>query len=184
MDIRTICLGVLTSGDATGYEIKKMFEEGPLSRFYEASYGSIYPALTRLTEEGLVECTELAQEKRPDKKIYSATPAGRMAFADEIVKAPSRDKFRSEFLVTLMFSDLLVPRQLARLIDDRTDYHLAQVRDLEEYMANPSADAGAGAQFAAGFMLSLHVAAAEYLTDNRYLVEGEALLPKRQASGG
>ena len=29
MDAKTLCLGVLTLGEATGYEIKKAVEEGP-----------------------------------------------------------------------------------------------------------------------------------------------------------
>ena len=45
MDTRSICLGVLSMGEATGYEIKKLFEDGPFSHFYDAGYGSIYPAL-------------------------------------------------------------------------------------------------------------------------------------------
>ena len=52
MNIRTLCLGILSRGDATGYEIKKMAEEGLFSHFVEASFGSIYPALTRMTDEG------------------------------------------------------------------------------------------------------------------------------------
>src|ERR1043166_3201232 len=79
MDVRTICLGILTRGDATGYEIKKLFEDDDYQHFVEASFGSIYPALSRLTEEGLVSVREEAQEKRPDRKVYSITPAGRAA---------------------------------------------------------------------------------------------------------
>ena len=103
MDIRTLCLGVLTMGDASGYEIKKTFEER-LGLMFHASYGSIYPALNKLTEEGLVSCRAFAQEKRPDKKIYSITSSGRYTFLDEIMKKPAADRFRSEFLVTLMFA--------------------------------------------------------------------------------
>ncbi|HUD52482.1 hypothetical protein [Parvibaculum sp.] len=33
-----------------------MFEDGPFSHFLDASYGSIYPALTRLTAESKVTC--------------------------------------------------------------------------------------------------------------------------------
>jgi PadR family transcriptional regulator AphA len=51
MDIRTLCLGILTFGDATGYTIKKRLE-GPLRHFYDASFGSIYPALRKLTDAG------------------------------------------------------------------------------------------------------------------------------------
>ena len=58
MDVRTLCLGILSLGDATGYEIKKLVAEGSFSFFSEASYGSIYPALTKLTDEGLVSCVE------------------------------------------------------------------------------------------------------------------------------
>ena len=40
MDVKTLCLGVLTLGDASGYEIRKQFEEGPFAHFFGASYGS------------------------------------------------------------------------------------------------------------------------------------------------
>ncbi len=83
MDVRTICLGLLTRGDATGYEIKKRFEGDGFQHFVEASFGSIYPALNRLTDEGLVSVREEAQEKRPDRKVYSITAAGRTAFLIE-----------------------------------------------------------------------------------------------------
>jgi DNA-binding PadR family transcriptional regulator len=52
-DVRTLCLGILSIGEATGYEIKKALEEGPFGHVLEASFGAIYPALGRLTEEGL-----------------------------------------------------------------------------------------------------------------------------------
>ena len=45
MDVRTICLGLLTRGEATGYEIKKQFEGEGFGHFAEASFGSIYPAV-------------------------------------------------------------------------------------------------------------------------------------------
>src|SRR5262249_55228527 len=77
MDARVLCLGALHFGDASGYEIKKLFEEGDFSFFYETSFGSIYPALSRLVEDGLALVSEQAQDKRPDKKVYSITEKGR-----------------------------------------------------------------------------------------------------------
>jgi len=50
MDVKTLCLGVLSLGDASGYEIRKMFEEGPFAHFHHASFGSIYPALSPLLD--------------------------------------------------------------------------------------------------------------------------------------
>ena len=48
MNVRTLCLGILSVGEASGYEIKKDIEEGMFSHFIDASFGSIYPALTQL----------------------------------------------------------------------------------------------------------------------------------------
>ena len=53
MNIRTLCLGILQFEDATGYEINKLVADGRFSHFIEASYGSIYPALTKMMQEEL-----------------------------------------------------------------------------------------------------------------------------------
>jgi hypothetical protein len=42
--VKTLCLAVLSMGDASGYEIKKLLE-GPFRHIHEASFGAIYPAL-------------------------------------------------------------------------------------------------------------------------------------------
>ena len=62
MDIRTLCLGVLSFGAASGYEIKKRVERS-FGSFFDASFGSIYPALNGLTRDGFVSCTAEVQEK-------------------------------------------------------------------------------------------------------------------------
>ena len=83
MDVKTLCLAVLFQGEATGYEIKKAFEEGPFAHFQRASFGSIYPSLSRLLAEGLAEAEAHEQDGRPDKKVYRLTAAGREAFDDD-----------------------------------------------------------------------------------------------------
>ncbi len=117
MDVRTICLGILTRGDATGYEIKKLFEDGRFSYFVEASFGSIYPALNRLTEQGLVSVRAEAQAKRPERKIYSITEKGRRAFVEALQAPLPEDRYRSPFLFAMMFSDLLPGERTVELID-------------------------------------------------------------------
>src|ERR1043166_9203888 len=105
MDVRTICLGILTRGDATGYEIKKIFEEDGLQHFVEASFGSIYPALGKLTEDGLVSVREEVQEKRPDRKVYSISPAGRAALLSALMKPLPEDRHRSPFVFAMLRSE-------------------------------------------------------------------------------
>src|ERR1700756_4230242 len=107
MDVRTICLGILTRGDATGYEIKNLFEDGGYQHFVEASFGSIYPALNRLTEDGAVSVRSESQEKRPDPKVFSIPDSGRAAFLDSLMKPVPEDRHRSPFVFAMMFSHLL-----------------------------------------------------------------------------
>jgi len=177
MDIRTLCLGILTWEDASGYEIKKIFEDR-LSYFYEASYGSIYPALTKLTDDGLVTCRAEAQDKRPDKKVYAISPTGRMAFMDALNKMPARDRIRSEFLAVMMYADLLPPRHLSNVIDDRAQQYRAMIADLQSCAED---EGPSSRQFVVGYGLALYEAALNYLENNRHLVEGEALLAKAAA---
>jgi hypothetical protein len=41
MDVKTLCLCVLTEGDKSGYEIKRCFEEA-FSHFFSTGFGSAY----------------------------------------------------------------------------------------------------------------------------------------------
>jgi DNA-binding PadR family transcriptional regulator len=127
MDVKTLCLGVLTLRDMTGYEIKKHFEQS-FAHFFVAGYGSIYPALSELTRAGLVDCEDVAQAKRPDKKVYSITAPGRDALAATLAQTPPRHKVRSEFLVLMYFAHLLTPERLAEVLDER-------VRDIDGMLA-------------------------------------------------
>jgi len=76
MDTRTFCLAALLGRDSSGYKIKKRLDEPPFCHFQDTGFGSICPALTRLFSEGLIEVREQAQEKRPDKLVFSLTETG------------------------------------------------------------------------------------------------------------
>lgn len=130
MDVRTICLGILTRGDATGYEIKKTFEDDGYQHFVEASFGSIYPALNRLTDERLVSVRSEIQEKRPDRKVYSITPAGRAVFLGSLMKPLPEDRHRSSFVFAMLFSHLLPPERVSAMMNAyiaQSEEKLAQV---------------------------------------------------------
>ncbi len=162
MDVKILCLGVLSRGDASGYEIKKAFEEGPFAHIHVATFGSIYPALNALDAEGKVRCREEAQDKRPDKKVYSITALGRDSLCEALMAAPAPDKVRSDFLFILFFATLLPVDRLAQLIDRR----IAWYRDCLARME--SCDIGdPGARFVRGLGEAVYRTAADYLTENR-----------------
>ena len=167
-----LCLGLLTRGEATGYELKKAFAS-TLGHFFDAGYGSIYPALARLTTEQLVTCTALPQDKRPDKKIYRITPRGRLAFLEALAEPPGRDRFRSEFIATMLFADLLHAGELAQLVDAQLANYRAAVAELDKEAQRSKS---AGAKVAAGLGAAMLRAGAAYIDDNRHLLESAALL--------
>lgn len=117
MDAKTLCLGALIHGDASGYEIRKLFEDGPFSAIHDVSFGSIYPALTFLLEREWVTCSVTEQDGRPDKKVYSITPAGQAAFLEALSTTPAPDKMRSEMLFILSFGDFLPRADVLTLVD-------------------------------------------------------------------
>ena len=167
MDIKTLCLGVLTMGDASGYEIKKMFETGPFAYFHHAGFGSIYPALNRLSDEGLVTFTQLTPRGRPDKKVYSLTEAGRVAFREALAKTPAPDKIRSDSLVLLMFAHLLGEDRCRQVYDD---YLEGYRRLVDEMLAKDLTGAPPGRQFVHGFGLSIYRAIVQYMDGHRHLL--------------
>ena len=171
MDVKTICLGILSFGDATGYEIKKKLE-GPFNHFYDASFGSIYPALGKLSEAGLVLRNEHVQDKRPDKKVYRITPKGRLALTDDLAKPSGPDRIRSNFLATLLFSDALEPGQIDGLIAARIDLHRKTLAELK----GDAQDMATGNGFVCGYGVAIHEAALNYLEEHGHEIVGTRLL--------
>jgi DNA-binding PadR family transcriptional regulator len=165
MDVKTLCLGVLSRDEASGYEIKKAFEEGPFSHFHQASFGSIYPALNALSTEGLVVGRSQAQDKRPDKKIYSITPKGQSTFTGALMTPPAPDAVRSDFLFILFFAQFLPPAQVDALIGAR----IAWYREALDRMENCARDntLPPGATFVRNMGIAVYRAAAEYLEAHR-----------------
>ncbi len=172
MDVKTLCLGILTFGDATGYEIRGYFEDGPFSHFFQAGFGSIYPALNKALGEGLVTCRAESQDGRPDKKIYALTPSGREHLTDDLSHVPADDKIRSEFLVTLFFAPYVSPQHL----EDVYDLYLADFERNIEKMKNltggdipggVSGDIPAGQAFVREFGMHFYQSIGEFLRDNR-----------------
>jgi len=167
MDAKTLCLGMLTQGEASGYEIRKAFEDGPFHHFFDVGYGSIYPALGRLDEAGLVSCRAEAQDKRPDKKVYSITPEGQRAFVEALMEPPAPDKLRSEFLFLLFFADLLPAHHVEHVVEGR----LAEIRGALDRMESCAGeDMGPSHDFVHGYGLAIYHAVATYLEENRHLL--------------
>ncbi|MEO3429487.1 PadR family transcriptional regulator [Pelagibius sp. CAU 1746] len=165
MDAKTLCLGALLRGEASGYEIKKAFEEGPFSHFHQASFGSIYPALNALNAEGLIAGRAQAQDKRPDKKLYAITAKGRNALIAALMAEPAPDAVRSDLLFILSFAHFLPPARVGHLIDQRIAWYREALDRMEDCACGMIASPGSS--FVRGMGIAVYRAAADYLEAHR-----------------
>lgn len=172
MNVKSLCLGILSFHEASGYEIKKMVEDGMFSHFIDASFGSIYPALTQMLKQGWVSVRAEEQSGRPDKKVYAITERGRAALREALSVAPQRDKFKSEFLFQMLLMDHVGGDHLASVYDRR----LAELRaELERINAcAAAADQSPGTRFVNGYGRAIVAAAVTYLEAARDGVLGDA----------
>ena len=102
-----VILGLLHDEDLTGYEIKKRMDS-TLSLFWGASYGSIYPTLRLLEENGLATKTETEENGRT-KKVYAITEKGRMHLKQWLSLPVEKDEIRYETLLKLFFGESVGP---------------------------------------------------------------------------
>ena len=160
MNVRTLCLGILSFSHMTGYDIRKLAAEGNFSHFCEANYGSIYPALSQLTKDGLAVFTQEAIDGKPSRKVYSITEKGRKYLFETLNKRPGPDKFKSEFLFYSLFYDKMEPSEFRKLLVRK----IAETRDTLESLqkANEGCD-HAPSHFALGYGLAMNSAVLDYL---------------------
>jgi len=169
-DVRTLCLAVLAHGPASGYEIKKTLEEGPYAHFHQASFGSIYPALARLAAEGMVTARQQEQAKRPDKRVYRLTPAGKRVLAQALRGPVAEDYIRIPFLLPMFHADLVPPKRRLEMLDERLDHLrklLAHMESKRVAEGEPCTYPGVGPEWCLGYGLALIRAEIAYLEQNR-----------------
>jgi DNA-binding PadR family transcriptional regulator len=169
MDVKTVCLGMLTDGPASGYDLKKEFESS-FGHFFAAGYGSIYPALSSLASDNLVKCEEIPQEGKPDRKVYRITEAGRQFLLDALQNPCPCHKVRSEFLATMCFAHLMRPQDIEAILDHRLSEITKYQEMFRQFEKENLADWPEGQKFVLGFGKALATAMETYIKENRHLL--------------
>ena len=172
MDVRTVCLGMLTDGEASGYDLKKAFESS-FGHCFAAGYGSIYPALASLAECGCVSCEEIPQDGKPDRKVYRITDKGWDQLLAELDEPAPSHKVRSEFLATMAFAHLMTPAQVQMVLDSRIKDAEENLQYIDEFENGFDHDAPAGVRFTLGFGRAMLHAMKTYVEENRHMFESD-----------
>ena len=168
MDVKTVCLAVLTIESKSGYQIKKMFEAKPFSDVFSVSYGSIYPSLSFLEKRKFVTSKQMVQSNRPAKKVYSITKLGKESLIRQLNKHPSPDKVRSEFLITILFSNLLTDDFVLDVVEKRIKEYK---KILQTFKQIPIIEGASAIHFISGLGESVYTTAVNYMEKNKHILK-------------
>ncbi len=128
-------LGLLADAPMTGYDIKKRVQAS-LSVATHASYGTLYPTLHKLLDEGAVAVQEVEQVNRPSKKVYRLTDVGRRQLRAWLHEPAAADQVRREFLLKLYLAKHLAPEIIRDLIHQRRSEQNARIKALKAEAAH------------------------------------------------
>lgn len=120
MSIKYAILGLLSWKPASGYELKKIFEDSS-AMYWSGNNNQIYKSLVQLLDDGLVTNEIKHQESSPSKKIYSITDEGMLRLKEWVLEEPELPELKNTFLIQLAWADQLDDEELDDLLDRYED---------------------------------------------------------------
>lgn len=106
-------LGLINYGAKTGYEIMTVFRDS-LNHFWTAQTSQIYRELQVMEKAGWISQTHVPQAGKPDKNVFSITPAGHDELLRWLRDAGLPSAVRNPFLMkTFFMGELPVEESIA-----------------------------------------------------------------------
>ena len=131
----------------SGYDIKRFLQR--LSWLVESpSFGSLYPALHAMLEDGLVTMQVIPQQDKPPRKIYSITDVGRETLQEWVRQPVASDVSLKAFLMRLILASNLSQPDLIALLEQR---HTQVSGHLQQTVEAIEEDADLGERLALGY---------------------------------
>ena len=102
---RYVLLGLLQEEELSGYEMKKIIDKR-MSFFWQESFGQIYPELSKMMQEGLIDFSnaESTGKIKREKIRYKITPKGEKELKQWMESENEKDTTRSELLLKMYLS--------------------------------------------------------------------------------
>lgn len=131
-------LGLLTFGEMSGYDLRKVAEQS-IGYFLTPAKSQIYSELRRLVSLGYATERQVEQRRRPDKRIYRITARGQRALREWLEGAEVESaEIRSPFLVKLFFGGHMSRESLLAQVKEmrqRDRDQLEKLKDIERKIA-------------------------------------------------
>lgn len=116
----------LAERPGTGYEIGRQFDRS-IGYFWSATHQQIYRTLKKLHTDGHVTFESVAQEGRPDKKVYTISDEGRQVLSDWAMSPTPYQPLRSDLGVKLRAAEFGDLATILVELKAHRDEHVAQL---------------------------------------------------------
>ena len=136
-------LSLLARRDRSGYELSRATSTPRDRLLWSAGHSQIYPELAKLADAGFVSFAEVAQARRPDKKVYRLTETGEAALRRWVRTPPRPAPERRELAVKAHAAWLIDPKEAAAMFRDvarRTRGGLAEIEAHRDALAEDAAE--------------------------------------------
>src|SRR5690242_3359056 len=130
MSLRDAVLASLLDGESSGYDLAKSFDAS-VANFWMATPQQLYRELDRLAEQGLIKSRVVHQERRPNKRMFSLTEAGREAILHLTAKAPKPSMMRDDLMIKVAAADAGDTRAVRDSIAERLQWAQAKLERYE-----------------------------------------------------
>lgn len=127
-------LGLLARRPLTGYEVLKRFGRSVVF-FWNAKQSQIYAELRRMERLGLVRSRVEIQRRRPNRRHYAMTAAGRAALREWLEAPTPAQPIKDEMLLRTFFSDALEPARVAAGLRRHADVNERVLAEFESIKA-------------------------------------------------
>jgi DNA-binding PadR family transcriptional regulator len=113
-----VVLGLVSVRPRAGQELAG-YAERSIGNFFPLTRSHVYSELDRLCQLGLLEATEVRQERFPTKRVYEITGEGECVLRQWLEESPvGPDRQRNLFLVRMFFGDRISPVRLGAILDE------------------------------------------------------------------
>ncbi|TDC60108.1 PadR family transcriptional regulator [Actinomadura sp. GC306] len=139
MALRHAVLAALLDGEYSGYQLAKIFDLS-VSNFWHAVPQQLYSELSRLETEGLISGRQIIQHDRPNKRVYTVTPAG-VAELERFATSPAKPGIiRENLLVMVQAVDHISAESVIAQLEDRAVASAAKVEVFERTLKHLRGD--------------------------------------------
>lgn len=128
-------LALLAAGPAHGYELKQALEQRFGAVLPPLNAGQIYTTLSRLERDGLVADDAVAQNGRPNKRVYRLTDKGRIELGGWVADATPQSRLKDDFFIKLVLARAARIADPQELIDRQRAAYMQALRDLDDIAA-------------------------------------------------